>query len=38
MRRGRGFEYRDADGDRVDDPQVLERISQLAIPPAWRDV
>ncbi len=37
-RRGRGFEYRDPDGGRVDDPQVLERIAALAIPPAWREV
>jgi DNA topoisomerase I len=37
-RRGRGFEYRDPAGDRIDDPEVLERISQLAIPPAWREV
>jgi DNA topoisomerase-1 len=37
-RRGRGFEYRDPTGERIDDPKALERISQLAIPPAWRDV
>jgi DNA topoisomerase I len=37
-RRGRGFEYRDPDGDRIDDPEAIERISQLAIPPAWREV
>jgi DNA topoisomerase I len=37
-RRGRGFEYLDPDGERVDDPEVLELISELAIPPAWRDV
>ncbi|HEX3512222.1 MAG TPA: DNA topoisomerase IB [Solirubrobacteraceae bacterium] len=37
-RRGRGFEYRDADGERIDDPEVIERIAGLAIPPAWRDV
>ncbi|HEY2536342.1 MAG TPA: DNA topoisomerase IB [Solirubrobacteraceae bacterium] len=37
-RRGRGFEYLDADGDRVEDPEVLERIAELVIPPAWRDV
>jgi len=37
-RRGRGFEYRDPDGARVDDPEVLERIAELAIPPAWKDV
>ncbi|HLB22095.1 MAG TPA: DNA topoisomerase IB, partial [Solirubrobacteraceae bacterium] len=37
-RRGRGFEYRDPGGDRIDDPEVLERIAELAIPPAWREV
>jgi DNA topoisomerase IB len=37
-RRGRGFEYLDPDGDRIDDPETLERIAELAIPPAWRDV
>jgi DNA topoisomerase I len=36
--RGRGFEYLDPDGERVEDPEVLERIAQLAIPPAWREV
>jgi DNA topoisomerase I len=36
--RGRGFEYVDPDGERVEDPEVLERIAQLAIPPAWREV
>jgi DNA topoisomerase-1 len=37
-RRGRGFEFRDPDGQRIDDREVLERIAQLTIPPAWRDV
>jgi DNA topoisomerase-1 len=37
-RRGRGFEYLDEDGERVDDPDVLERIRELVIPPAWKDV
>ena len=37
-RRGRGFEYFDPDGKRIDDPEVLERIAALAIPPAWREV
>jgi DNA topoisomerase I len=37
-RRGRGFEYRDPAGERIDDPEALERIAELAIPPAWRDV
>ena len=36
--RGRGFEYQDPDGRRVDDPEVLQRIAELAIPPAWREV
>jgi DNA topoisomerase-1 len=36
--RGRGFEYRDPAGERIDDPEVLERIEELAIPPAWKDV
>jgi DNA topoisomerase-1 len=36
--RGRGFEYLDLDGNRVKDPEALERIADLAIPPAWRDV
>ncbi|HEX3517978.1 MAG TPA: hypothetical protein VHT29_02980, partial [Solirubrobacteraceae bacterium] len=36
--RGRGFEYRDPAGARIDDPEVLQRIAELAIPPAWRDV
>lgn len=38
VRRGRGFAYVGADGARVDDPVVLQRISALAIPPAWQDV
>src|SRR3982751_437286 len=37
-RRGRGFEYLDADGARVDDPETLARINALAIPPAWTAV
>jgi DNA topoisomerase I len=38
-RRGRGFEYVDeATGERVADIEVVERIRELAIPPAWRDV
>lgn len=37
-RRGRGSEYRDSGGERIDDPEVLERIDELAIPPAWKEV
>jgi DNA topoisomerase-1 len=36
--RGRGFEYLDEAGRRVRDPEVLERIRALVVPPAWRDV
>ena len=37
-RRGRGFEYLDQNGNRVQDPDTLARIDQLAIPPAWEEV
>ena len=37
-RRGRGFEYRDDAGHRIADDEVLARIRELAIPPAWDDV
>jgi DNA topoisomerase-1 len=37
-RRGKGFEYLDADGERVTDVDVLQRIDELVIPPAWEDV
>src|SRR5436190_12794628 len=37
-RRGRGFEYLDESGERIEDPEVLDRIRALAIPPAWEEV
>ncbi|MDX6581397.1 MAG: topoisomerase [Solirubrobacterales bacterium] len=37
-RRGRGFSYEDADGGRIEDEETLERIRELAIPPAWEEV
>jgi DNA topoisomerase I len=37
-RRGRGFEYLDEDGTRIEDPDVIERIRALAIPPGWSEV
>jgi DNA topoisomerase I len=37
-RRGRGFEYVDETGERIEDADVLDRIRTLAIPPAWEDV
>jgi DNA topoisomerase IB len=38
VRRGRGFSYLDSDGERVGDPEVLARIAELVIPPAWQEV
>ena len=38
VRAGRGFWYRTDDGERVTDPELLDRIEALAIPPAWNDV
>lgn len=32
------FRYLDARGKRITDPEKLERIEELVIPPAWRDV
>ncbi|HEX8105939.1 MAG TPA: DNA topoisomerase IB [Solirubrobacteraceae bacterium] len=37
-RRGKGFSYVDEDGRPVREPEVLSRIGELAIPPAWQDV
>jgi DNA topoisomerase IB len=37
-RRGKGWQYLDADGDVVRDEEVLARIAELVIPPAWTDV
>lgn len=37
-RRGRSFTYVAADGRRVTDAETLQRIGELAIPPAWTDV
>ena len=37
-RQGKGFTYLDADGEKVSEPEDLARISELGIPPAWKDV
>ena len=38
-RRGRGFEYLDGETEeRIEEPEVITRIKELAIPPAWVDV
>ena len=38
VRRGKGFRYVDGDGTVVDDPEILQRINELVIPPAWQEV
>jgi DNA topoisomerase IB len=38
MRRGKGFAYRSPDGDPVSDVDTLQRIKDLVIPPAWKEV
>lgn len=38
QRRGKGFCYRDADGNLVSDAATRARVSALGIPPAWRNV
>lgn len=37
-RRGHGFAYRTSSGEWLRDPQEIQRIRRLAIPPAYRDV
>src|SRR4051812_13153147 len=37
-RRGKGWSYLDPTGAPVTDPEALERIKGLVIPPAWTDV
>jgi DNA topoisomerase IB len=37
-KRGRGFTYHDENGESIGDLETLERIRELAIPPAWDDV
>src|SRR4051794_11707991 len=38
IKRGRGFTYLDELGQRLTDEAALERIRELAIPPAWQEV
>jgi DNA topoisomerase I len=35
---GKGFSYRWSTGERVSEREILDRISALAIPPAWQQV
>lgn len=36
--RGKGFEYFDTGGNKITEPEVIERLKNLSIPPAWEDV
>ena len=38
IRRGRGFSYQNPDGTPVTDEATLQRIKDLVIPPAWKNV
>lgn len=38
IRHGRGFSYEDERGRKLKSAEALERIRELAIPPAWKDV
>jgi DNA topoisomerase I len=38
VRRGKGFSYEEEDGTRIGDVETIERIRELAIPPAWKEV
>ena len=37
-RSGKGFRYLDRDGEPLTDPDTIERITALVVPPAWTDV
>ena len=37
-RRGKGFFYCSPEGDPISDPDTLQRIKDLVIPPAWKNV
>src|SRR6185503_15523880 len=37
-RAGRGFAYYEATGERITERDVIDRIGELGIPPAWKDV
>jgi DNA topoisomerase-1 len=35
---GKGFVYFDENGERVTEPEVIERLNRIGIPPAWQSV
>jgi DNA topoisomerase I len=38
VKRGRGFTYLDEHGGKITEPEVIDRLRTLAIPPAWQEV
>jgi DNA topoisomerase-1 len=38
IHKGRGFQYLDQNGKKITDPEILNRIKSLVIPPAWKNV
>jgi len=38
IKRGRGFSYHLHNGDRIENPKIVERIKALGIPPMWKKV
>lgn len=38
QRKGKGFCFKNKEGDTIRDPRVIARLKALAIPPAWRNV
>lgn len=38
LKRGKGFFYTDEHGEKIADPEVLDRIKKLVIPPMWKRV
>lgn len=38
VRRGKGFTYYDANGEKITDEATVQRIKALVIPPAWKKV
>jgi DNA topoisomerase-1 len=38
IHKGRGFQFLDENGKKITDPEILQRIKSLVIPPAWKNV
>ena len=38
IKKGKGFIYIDQDKSKISDPEILDRIQKLVIPPAWENV